>query len=411
MQANYMKYALAALALCLVLPWAGCKTEPDRGDALPRRQAEPKTVRALIASQQALHQGRYLAALSLADSPAKWNPRLADAHFQRGRALSELHRFEQAEAAYRKVLALNPKYRGAWFNLGNNAFRQHEYRQALTFYQKAQRRHPTAATLVYMGRTYARLGKTDSTQWAYRKAIALDSTHAAAHFHLGETYEQAGQPQKALASYRRALKQAPDNPEYRYAVGRQLVQLGEAAEAVRHLEAVVRARPRHLGAQYSLAQALLRLGHTEEAQRYLTQVDSLQQLKDEVERLSSIVGTRPEDPRLWARLGDALRRGGRSGDALEAYQTALALAPRSSALRGQVARLHALLGNEQAAVAHYRLLLQLHPDYVRGWLGLGVVYAQMGAEEKARQAWETVLRQDPDHPKARAYLARLGGPS
>lgn len=57
--------------------------------------------------------GRLQAARALADSAVQRAPRLSDAHFQRGRVLSELRQFETAGEAYRTVLDLSPEYRGA----------------------------------------------------------------------------------------------------------------------------------------------------------------------------------------------------------------------------------------------------------------------------------------------------------
>ena len=47
------------------------------------------------------------------------------------------------------------------------------------------------------------------------------------------------------------------------------------------------------------------------------------------------------------------------------------------------------------------------PSLAEVWLNLGIVYASSGGLEAARRAWETVLRHTPNHPEAKAYLARL----
>lgn len=361
----------------------------------------------LIESQKALKQRAFQKALSLADSVVQREPRLADGHFQRGRVLSELKRFDEAEKAYRKVLSLDPQYQGVWYNLGNNAYRRQEFDKALTYFRKEQERHPSASSLVSIGQTYGALGKPDSAQQAYERALDLDSTHAEAHARLGQLHEEEGNLETALEHSRRALELKPEDVNYRYVVGTQLFSLGRTEEAIKHLKRVVKERPWHRGAHYNLGQALVRTGQEEAGKRYLAEADSLEKQQRKIERLESVAQDSPGDSQRWEKLGKAYLEAGRLTDAREAYSIALYLRPGDPTLRDQIAQLAAQQGDYEAAVSHYRDLLRRNPSFVDGWFNLGVVYARNGETQKARKMWKRVLQQRPDHQRAKKYLASL----
>jgi tetratricopeptide (TPR) repeat protein len=374
---------------------------------MSRQEVDDTTVSMLVQSQRALKQGGLRKALALADSVVQRAPRLADGHFQRARVLSELKRFDEAEEEYRKVLSLDPQYQGAWFNMGHNAYRRQNYEAALGYFQKEHERHPSADALVEIGKTYDRRGEPDSARRAYEEALSMDSTHAEAHARLGQLYEEEGELETALEYSRRALELDSSNVNYRYVVGSQLFQLDRYEAAIDHLKSVIADRPWHQEAHYNLGQALVRTGRQDLGKKYLAESDSLDEQQREIERLESVAKDEPGNADRWRKLGEAYREAGRLQDAQQAYGIALYLRPKDPRLRDQVAQLAAARGQYKAAVSQYRMLLRQHPDFNEGWFNLGVVHARNGNEERARKMWERVLQRDPNHERARSYLARL----
>lgn len=394
--------------MALAMLW-GCGTETtsDGPTAMPRDSASRSTVKMLVQSQNALKQGGLQTALALVDSATQRAPQLPDAHFQRGRVLAELRRFEESNEAYRRVLDLDPDYEGARYNLGNNAYREQEYQRAVRHYRRGLERHPSARARVSQGRAYVAQEKVDSARVAYRTAISLDSTHALAHARLGQLYADQGSTEKALRHSRRALELESENAKFRYAVGQQLLQLGRPDAAAEHLRKAVEQRPWHQGAHYNLGQALLRLDRSDEAERYLAAADSLEKVQSRIEQLRSQAQNAPSDVERWRNLAQALKEAGRLEEAQEAYSVAVYLRPKNPVLRNEIAKLAGARGNDEAAISHYQTLLRKNPNYVRGWFNLGVIYARNGQNERARTAWERVLEREPGHEQARKYLASL----
>jgi tetratricopeptide (TPR) repeat protein len=131
--------------------------------------------------------------------------------FSRGEAL-EASDPRAAEAAYRKVLSLDPSHADAYLNLGALLCESRRCDEAVALYDEALRRRPDEALL------------------HFNRAIAL---------------EDQGRADQALASYHAALCLAPDLADAHYNAARLHQQLGDARQAVRHFNAYRRLqRPR-----------------------------------------------------------------------------------------------------------------------------------------------------------------------
>lgn len=314
------------LAFCLVL--AGC-TSDSSTVSQQVDQVDESTARLLVGSQQALYRGQLTRAQILADSAVARLPRLADAHFQRARVLSVMNQYDDAEHAYLQAVTLDTSYSEAWINLGHNASRQLQYRKALQYYHKAAKLKPASAG-VYLGRTYAALGKADSSQRAYEQVLATDSSSAPAHLWLSVLYKDQGNLSGALQHARRAAALQPENIDYQYVLGSHLLAAGDLDGAREYLEAVARQQPWHYGAHYRLGRIMAQRGEVDEAEAQIALADSLQQLQSEAVRLEEVIRMRPEDPRPWIQKGQTLERLGRHQEAAAAFRIAQTLVESST---------------------------------------------------------------------------------
>ena len=367
-------------------------------------------------ANEAVRQNEFDAALAITDSAQKLTPKSANVYFMRARAYSEVGQWQNAETAYRKVLELEPSYRGVWNNLGNNTFRQQRYEQAIGFYRKeiarnekfqTQSRAEEAIPFYQLGRAYVELGKIDSAQTAFQHALALDSLYSLCHFHLALLFEDESELVPALKHARHALQIEPANLEYRYFVGQLLVKLQRYDEAIALLREVAAQWPWHHGAQYNMGQALVRLGKQEEGKKFLEEAERVRAEDAKIEHLENTIRSLPNDPMAHASLAFAFRRAGRYNDALHAYQVAAHLAPMNMEIQTNIANLHLLKSDTLRAIRHYHRILQYNPTLTDVWLNLGVVYALSHKPNEARSAWQNALKYQPDHPLAKRYLAKL----
>jgi len=367
----------------------------------------PVAGRLLMQGEHALKQGEYSLALALADSAARQAPGAVEPDFLKGMIHSSLLEWDEAEAAYRRVIDRDPDYRGVWNNLGNNALRRAMYQQALAYYHRELERHPAPAPWHAVGRAYRELGRIDSASYAFEQAIALDSAYVGAYLSYAQTLEQEGAYEQALALAEQALALAPREPEVQYTLASLLLRLDRTEEAIPHLEAVTHAWPWHNESHYKLAQALTRTGRAEEGRAILAHAEMLWERQAAVAAQQKSVAGDPDNPYTHAALGTALRLAGRYDEAVAAYKIALTLAPKNLEFQNNLASLYFLQRDTTAAIVTYRHMLEEDPTTTEAWLNLGVLYVLSGQRDAARQAWRQVLAHDPGNEAARAYLARL----
>lgn len=109
----------------------------------------------------------------------KLTPEWAQVHLQTGRVLTKLERWDEALAAYRRALQLDPKLDAAWFNAGYILMQQNQCDQAMA---------------------------------DFAKVVALDSPHAAdAHLNLAVCLVRMGEKEKALDELKLALVKNPNH--------------------------------------------------------------------------------------------------------------------------------------------------------------------------------------------------------
>lgn len=116
-------------------------------------------------------------------------------------------RWEEAEACYRKALALDPGLAAAHTNLGQIAYRR---------------------------------GDSRAAREAFDMALALDPDQPEARFNLANLILEAGDLELAVAELRRALQSAPDFADAHYNLAVALERLGGRAQARAHLERYLR---------------------------------------------------------------------------------------------------------------------------------------------------------------------------
>ena len=332
---------------------------------------------------------------------------MADVYFLRGRVFTKLARLNEAEAAYRTVLSLDPNYQGAWFNMGTNSIRQDDLPAAIAHYKSELLLYPSARTMVQIGRAYADLGKIDSATFAYEEAIKTDGKNAAAHMRLGHLYKDSGDITKAIEYATSGLNLDPENLDYKYVMGSLLLLNGEPEVSLPYFQAVTSKRPWHYWSHHNLGQALYRIGNEAESQHYMDMAKELQKGIQEVENWRNLANMNPDQLMLWVNLGNSLKNMGRIQEAKDAYLVALSLSPMSFALQNNIANLCLMDGDTAQAIIRYKAILSLDSTLVDIWLNLGVVHASAGRKNDARQAWAKGLEYDPVNKTLRDYLETL----
>ena len=117
---------------------------------------------------------------------------------------------EEAAAAYRKSLELDPYLVAALINLANIHYRRDELAEAQALYERAIGLEPDYFEAHFnLGNIYHDLGRFTDAQACYREALQLNPTYADGHFYLAVTCEKIGLSQEARPHWRAYQQLAP----------------------------------------------------------------------------------------------------------------------------------------------------------------------------------------------------------
>ncbi len=103
---------------------------------------------------------------------------------------------------------------------------------------------------------------------AYRRAVAIEPGHAAAHQNLGCLLHEAGRVAAAVEAFRLALGAAPRDATVAFNLGVALQDLGRAADAVAAYEQALSVDPALADAHFNLGRLHERAGRRAEALRH-----------------------------------------------------------------------------------------------------------------------------------------------
>ena len=391
------KYFFKALSLAIII-FASCKSN---------NVSDSEIARLIFQAEIAFRGGYYNAALSIADSVISRSPDAPDIHFLKGRVLTKLSRFVEAENAYREVISLDDKYQGAWFNMGTNYLRQNKTPQAIYSYNNEMETHPTAQTMVQIGKAYSELGKPDSAFISFEKAIHLNRVFAPAYMRLSHLKKDAGDINEAITYAKKGMEIDPDNIDYKYFMGSLLLLNGEPKLSIPFFNEVVNNKPWHYWAHHNLGQALFRAGDKTQSEYYITKAKDLQRGIQEVENWRNLAKMNPDQFMLWINLGNSLNTMGRINEARDAFLVGLSIKPMNVAVQNNIANLSLMLGDTVGAIIRYQTILSLDSTIADVWQNLGVVYASTGKKNEARNSWEKAIKYEPNNNTVIQYLKTI----
>jgi predicted O-linked N-acetylglucosamine transferase (SPINDLY family) len=161
------------------------------------------------------------------------NPDFADAHYNLGRAMGELHRYDDAIACYRKAIAVKSDYLGAYINMGAALEALNRCTEAVECLRSALAVEPRSAEAHNnLGVALSGLARYDEAIACLNQAITLNATFSEAHNNLGNALKDSHRYDEAMDSYRRAIALKPDYIEALSNLGDTLGLLSRYQEAL-----------------------------------------------------------------------------------------------------------------------------------------------------------------------------------
>ncbi len=125
-----------------------------------------------------------------------------------------------------------PGFAGFQVNLGNVLVEMHRLDDALAAYQRAIELDARSAdTYNNIGAVYRALERFDDARSAYDKALAIDPKHMGAWNNLGLLHDARGEIEAAIRAYLTALDLAPGHRNSAYLLGITFYKVGQLAKA------------------------------------------------------------------------------------------------------------------------------------------------------------------------------------
>ncbi|WP_417452189.1 XrtA/PEP-CTERM system TPR-repeat protein PrsT [Kordiimonas sp.] len=335
--------------------------------------------------------------------------------------------YSEAFASFSEAVSKNPEYYAAVRNRALAALQLGRFAAAERDLKNVLRSQPTdARAKAALGRALLLQGKGAEAVTYFEEAVRLIPGSPDMEADFADALAQAGQTSRAIEQAKDAAVLAADRPLLLKRIGLLLLDMNQARLAVRPLSRYVAYNPNDGQAHLLHGRALLAMGLSTGAKTsflrainaesnqpetgmvnwYLFAIDSLSgKFGDALKRLPALErDKRPSDisPSV---TGDTLAAVGRTDEAIEAYQTAMADGSSTDLALG-LSRVYEVQGKLQLAISTLEDHLQQDTTDRNVRMRLGGLLEQSGLPAAATSQYEAVLREGVADAQVVARLAR-----
>ena len=423
-------------------------------------EAEPEYLSArVLYGNILLRQERYEEALEQFLEISRKDGANPEVHNNLGVLYRKLGRMDEALGAVRRAMDLDPENADIAYNLGNLHKQLGNLDEAEKYYSDALRLEPGLVQgYINLGTVHERRGEYGKALDVYKKGLDYDPNNSLLHFNIGVTEEVLGDYEPAETSYRRALELRPDLTGALNNLGIVLEKLDRDDEALGAFEDLLARDPGNIRGKNNTAFLYTKKGRYDEAEElyrdavrsdpgYLKASKNLGRLKqlkgdhgEAIEHLMDLVRRNPEDTEARVLLANVYIEREHYQDAVENLQFVLDLHPRDEKALSSLAKLYEKTGNidkarsylaeargaaekdrdihmqevgfkkrhdsTEEAIEELENLLEIHPNYLRGYVLLGEMYAELGDHRRAVEIFEDIDRRFPPNEEVLMSLIR-----
>ncbi len=318
------------------------------------------------------------------DSALAINPNVTRAQLGQARLTLAAGEPDQARIRIEAALAAAPDDAAAWSLLGDLDQREGRNREAEAAYTKALAREPRLAG-AQLQRVVARTELGDYQGAADDLAVLRQqgAKHPGVHYAAGLLHFRQAQFDPAREAFDQALSAFPDDLRSNFYLGLAQYELGNLQQAVAHLQRAVARLPGSTDARRYLGLARLGLGEFAGAKAVLM----------------PLVGeNQPDDIVAHGALAKALQGQGNQEAANRYLQQAVELEPEAPQDRLALAVNQLRLGEPESAVTELERAVALDPELTQADVLLITAHLQARDFDHAITAAEAMRAKQPDSP-------------
>lgn len=319
--------------------------------------------------------GDTITALTDFDKAIRINPDDEDVQEALGQMLYELKRYDEADNAYRRIIAINPTSVMGYMGLGRDAYALGNYEEAIHQYDNVIRMYDDYSSgYAFRAESYLKLGKYLEAINDITKSLSIDND-AKAHHYLFEFPDN--QITLVVTKLKGMAVKNPHDAEWWYYIG----QLYNSEKMYREaIEAVNKAYDidAHPVFLELIADCCRELGDFSQALEAISQAQQM----------------RPDDLDLISSKADIL---GESGDIDGAIAEWTRYIDKSPDFFGGYYRrgfFEDNSGQTDKALEDYDMAIMLNPDYAYSYLGKGDMLMRKGKTDEAMTAYRKVIELD-----------------
>lgn len=319
--------------------------------------------------------GDTITALADFDKAIRINPNDEDVQEALGQMLYELKRYDDADNAYRCIIAINPTSVMGYMGLGRDAYAMGNYEGAIRQYDNVIKMYEDYSSgYAFRAESYLKLGKYLEAINDITKSLSIDND-AKAHHYIFEFPDN--QITLVVTKLKGMAVKNPHDAEWWYYIGQlynSRKMYSEAIEAVRKAYDID-AHPVFLE---MIADCCRELG---DFPRALEAISQAQQM-------------RPDDLDLISSKADILGESGDVDGAIAEWTRYIDKAPDFFGGYYRRGFFKDLSQQTDAAIEDYDMSIMLNPDYAYAYLGKGDMLLRKGQTEGAMEAYRRVIELD-----------------
>jgi tetratricopeptide (TPR) repeat protein len=368
----YRDFAVAGVSVLLL---AAGLCQAQHANVMPPAGSKETTSQVAAAVQQGLameQQAKYPEAEAAWKKVVKLQPANGKAYAHLGLIEARREEYPEAIAHYRKARALDPTIPQLNLNLGLALFKSGSFQDAAKIFETELRNHPQASDAQRLT-LLAGMAHYGAREWGpaipyLKEAAAADQQNLPLRMTLAHCYLWTKQWDATMKVYKEILAINPDSAEADMIAGEALDGKGDDEGAILQFRAAGKANPKELNVHFLLAYLLWRRKQFDEA----------------IAEFKAELANDPDNNQAMLYLGDIYVRLGQFGTAKEILEKAARLPIADPLIHLDLGIVYMETDDQNGAVRELKKAVEVEPDNVNAHFRLAKIYLSMGKKDEAK---------------------------